>query len=367
MVRVVSKSSRASVRVGEPDEAKVSSGTIVKGDKGDPFTYEDFTPEQLEALRGPQGIPGPQGEPGAASTVPGPQGEPGRDGYTPRKGIDYFDGAPGKDGEPGRDGNPGRDGYTPVKGVDYFDGAPGAPGEPGADGHSPVVTASKANGVTTIKVDGAAIATVNDGSDGKPGNDGHTPTNAELTALISAQNFLDKGYTGINTLAGKVQVGTASTNVNNAFTNIRNVGSSSVTGAIVNGACFSVNADGSASFQHKTYDNSGGSARNAAVLRFFGMSDKTGKLQFAVNSGNDASPSEAMYKDVSLSDHNHDGVYLKSYTEQYQGTVKKVNNVSPDANGNVSLTIPSAVTDSHINSLIDAKLSGIATAEAGEF
>ena len=26
--------------------------------KGDPFTYEDFTPEQLEALRGPAGIPG---------------------------------------------------------------------------------------------------------------------------------------------------------------------------------------------------------------------------------------------------------------------------------------------------------------------
>lgn len=29
-----------------------------KGDKGDPFTYDDFTPEQLEGLRGPQGPPG---------------------------------------------------------------------------------------------------------------------------------------------------------------------------------------------------------------------------------------------------------------------------------------------------------------------
>ena len=27
----------------------------LRGEKGDPFTYEDFTPEQLEALRGPQG------------------------------------------------------------------------------------------------------------------------------------------------------------------------------------------------------------------------------------------------------------------------------------------------------------------------
>lgn len=34
----------------------------------------------------------------------------GEDGYTPIKGVDYFD---------------GRDGYTPKKGVDYFDGEPG--------------------------------------------------------------------------------------------------------------------------------------------------------------------------------------------------------------------------------------------------
>lgn len=36
------------------------------------------------------------------------------DGYTPVKGIDYFD---GQDGQPGKDG---ADGHTPVKGVDYF-------------------------------------------------------------------------------------------------------------------------------------------------------------------------------------------------------------------------------------------------------
>lgn len=36
------------------------------------------------------------------------QGPPGKDGYTPQKGIDYFD---------------GKDGYTPVKGVDYYTAA----------------------------------------------------------------------------------------------------------------------------------------------------------------------------------------------------------------------------------------------------
>ena len=32
------------------------------------------------------------------------QGEPGKDGYTPQKGVDYFDGENGKDGQNGKDG-----------------------------------------------------------------------------------------------------------------------------------------------------------------------------------------------------------------------------------------------------------------------
>ena len=37
-----------------------------KGDKGDPFTYEDFTEEQLNNLTGPKGDTGPQGPKGDA-------------------------------------------------------------------------------------------------------------------------------------------------------------------------------------------------------------------------------------------------------------------------------------------------------------
>ena len=64
----------------------------------------------------------------AKELVKGDKGDPG---YTPIKGVDYFD---GKDGAPGRDG---KDGYTPIKGVDYFDGEPGPmgpEGKPGKDG-----------------------------------------------------------------------------------------------------------------------------------------------------------------------------------------------------------------------------------------
>ncbi|MEE0110108.1 MAG: hypothetical protein UEP57_04355 [Oscillospiraceae bacterium] len=49
------------------------------GPTGDPFTYEDFTPEQLAALTGPQGETGPQGIQGEAGPQ-GPQGERGPQG-----------------------------------------------------------------------------------------------------------------------------------------------------------------------------------------------------------------------------------------------------------------------------------------------
>lgn len=67
----------------EVEPSPLLSTTItIPGPKGDPFRYEDFTPEQLEALKvkgdkgdegpegkqGPQGLPGIQGIPGKAFT-----------------------------------------------------------------------------------------------------------------------------------------------------------------------------------------------------------------------------------------------------------------------------------------------------------
>lgn len=52
------------------------------GQDGKDFTYDMFTPEQLEALKGPQGVMGPQGEKGIQGEkgVQGPQGERGPEG-----------------------------------------------------------------------------------------------------------------------------------------------------------------------------------------------------------------------------------------------------------------------------------------------
>lgn len=91
------------------------------------------------------------------------------------------------EGPKGDPGAPGKDGITPTIGPNgnwYLGeedtGKPsrGAPGTTGAAGHSPVVTATKSGKTTTISVDGADIATVEDGVDGKPGaagSDGITP------------------------------------------------------------------------------------------------------------------------------------------------------------------------------------------------
>ena len=96
-------------------------------------------------------------------------------------------GAPGKDGADGKPGAAGADGITPTIGSNgnWYLGATdtgkpsrGATGAPGKDGHSPVVTATKSGKTTTISVDGAAIATVEDGAKGTPGAPGaagHTP------------------------------------------------------------------------------------------------------------------------------------------------------------------------------------------------
>lgn len=64
------------------------------------YATKQYVSEQVNAI---ELMPGPQG----------PAGPKGNDGYTPVKGVDYFD------------GQKGNDGYTPVKGVDYFDGADG--------------------------------------------------------------------------------------------------------------------------------------------------------------------------------------------------------------------------------------------------
>lgn len=113
-----------------------------QGEKGDPFTYGDFTQEQLEDLRGPRGLQGDEGksayqlalqngfqgsEQDWLRSLKGEKGDPGQNGaplrfedLTPtqkaelkgERGAPGRDGQPGRDGERGQDGRPGRDGKS---------------------------------------------------------------------------------------------------------------------------------------------------------------------------------------------------------------------------------------------------------------
>ena len=112
----------------------------------------------------------------------------GKDGYTPIKGVDYFDGVDGKDGADGytpikgkdyfdgadgKDGQDGKDGYTPQKGIDYFDGKDGADGKDGVsvthswDGQN--LTITSASGTSSADLKGEQ------GIQGEKGKDGYTP------------------------------------------------------------------------------------------------------------------------------------------------------------------------------------------------
>ena len=63
-----------------PQGPKGNKGdTGLQGPKGEPFTYDDFTPEQLEGLKGPKGDTGPQGEQGPQG-IQGPIGPQGPKG-----------------------------------------------------------------------------------------------------------------------------------------------------------------------------------------------------------------------------------------------------------------------------------------------
>lgn len=146
----------------------------------------------------------------------------------------------------------------------------------------------KVDYVDNVRIPSYLKVVAYNGEKGEKGDKGDTP---DMT------KYLDKTNTGTEILKGKIQIGDATTNIANAILHIRKV-TSSITGKSVNGACYSVNADGTASLQHKTYNDDGSGAKNSAVLR---MSNKG--IQFAINTGSSASPSEDMYKELATQEY----------------------------------------------------------------
>ena len=78
-----------------------------RGEKGEPFRFEDFTPEQLESLK-VKGDTGPAGEPG----VKGDKGDAFTYADFTQEQLEALRGPAGKDGSNGRDGKDGKDGVS---------------------------------------------------------------------------------------------------------------------------------------------------------------------------------------------------------------------------------------------------------------
>ena len=135
---------------GAPGKDGAKGDTGAQGPKGDAFTYADFTAEQLEALRGPQGLQGetgPAGPQGATGEIgpQGPKGETGATGATGAKGdtgergpqgVQGIQGPKGDTGDTGPQGPQGEKGDTGATGPQGPTGATGATGPQGPQGET---------------------------------------------------------------------------------------------------------------------------------------------------------------------------------------------------------------------------------------
>lgn len=108
---------------GEPGPKGQKGDPGPKGDKGDPFTYNDFTADQLAALKGPKGDQGIQG-------VAGPQGLQGVAGELGPQGLQGPIGPIGPIGPVGPKGDRGEKGEQGQQGIQGPIGPQGPKGEP---------------------------------------------------------------------------------------------------------------------------------------------------------------------------------------------------------------------------------------------
>ena len=182
-----------------------------KGDKGDPFTFEDFTPEQLILLTGADG-------------KPGKDGRDGRDGIDGKDGVD---GKPGKDGKNGKDGTDGKNGSTPeleigeIKSVSTYDPADvkiikkgnkyvlnmniprGRPGSNGSDGSNGA--SAKINGKDTIEIVAGDNITLEQEGDTLTINSTGGGTGTITDVKVNGTSVVEEGVANID-ISGKQNI-----------------------------------------------------------------------------------------------------------------------------------------------------------------
>ena len=169
--------------------------TGAQGPKGDAFTFADFTAEQLESLRGPQGL---QGETGPA----GPQGATGETGPQGPKGDVGATGATGPKGETGEQGPQGVQGIQGPKGDTGEAGPQGPQGEKGETGATGAQGPQGATGATGPQGETGPQGPKGDtgatGPQGPAGKDGVTP---DLSGYATTA-YVDEKFDSLQSLEG---------------------------------------------------------------------------------------------------------------------------------------------------------------------
>lgn len=174
------------------NEAVAAANEVTQRANSGEFNGKDgYTPVKgVDYFDGKDGVDGKDGYTPVKGVdyFDGQNGVDGKDGHTPVKGVDYFDGVNGKDGYTpvkgvdyfdGKDGTNGKDGYTPVKGVDYFDGQNGSDGVDGKDGVS-VTHSWNGTVLTIVSANGTSSADLK----GEKG-DSYVLTGADIQEIVS--------------------------------------------------------------------------------------------------------------------------------------------------------------------------------------
>lgn len=341
-----------------------------KGDKGDPFTYSDFTAEQLAALKGAPGDTGAAGAPGKDGVTPtigangnwflgtadtgkpsrGEKGDKGDKGDTGAQGAQGIQGEKGDKGDKGEKGDTGEQGLQGEQGIQGIQGEkgdkgdPGAPGKDGKDGTNGITPTIGENGnwyigsTDTGKPSrGVAGAKGDKGDAGADGADGKS----------AYQYAQEGGYIGTETeFAEKLAVGFLTIEITESNGTLSADKTwNDVDRAIYNGKIVLAHYNDSLfSFIEKSDGN-----------MYFGMT-------MCLNDGIDAVVGSEIIEITSNGEVNYyyDTVEIPK-TPPNPNAITFTGAVTGSYDGSAAMTvnIPSAVTDDHINSLIDTKLGVI--------
>lgn len=351
-----------------------------KGDKGDAFTYSDFTSEQLAALKGPKGDKGDAGGkgdtgvPGKAATIQvgevttGAAGTPASVSNVGTDEAAIFDFTIPR-GDKGADGAAGADGITPHIGnngnwyLGETDTGKPSRGEAGLQGSVGPVGPQGPTGATGPKGETGAT-----GATGPKGDKGDAFTYADFTA---EQLAALKGETGPAGPAGpKGDTGAAGADGKSAYQFAQEGGytgtETEFAAKLASGALIVTITDNNGTLSaDKTYIDIRDAiiAGTTVLVEYCGsglpLIEIADSLFFGTFACEENIVATIVIEITPNGEVNDISAVVETLPNPKALTFTGAVTGSYDGSAPLSVKIPSAVTDDHINSLIDAKLGVI--------